>query len=79
MTKGRCEWSQQNKFFLLASETRNNESTMELLRNLEIGNNTFSDFQFYLQCELSKVEFKLKCLELRKHAEKALMDFRASG
>ena len=38
-----------------------------------------ADFQFYLKCELNEGTFKTKCSELRKHVEKALIDFRASG
>ena len=39
----------------------------------------FNDFQFYLKCELHEGTLKLKYAELRKHVEKALLDFRASG
>ena len=52
---------------------------MELLRNLEIGNNVVADFQFYLKFELNEGTFKLKHSELRKHIEKALIDFWASS
>ena len=69
----------KTSFFRFASETHNNETIMELLRNLEIGNNMFADFQFYLKCELNEGAFKLKHAELRKYIEKALIDFRASG
>ena len=69
----------KTSFFRLASETYNDETILELLRNLEIGNNMFADFQFNLKCELNEETFKMKHTELRKHVEKALIDFRASG
>ena len=42
---------------------------------MENGSSMSCDFQFYLKCESSEGTFKLKCAELRKCVEKALMDF----
>ena len=37
------------KFVRLDLQTHNDEIILELLQNLEIGNNMFCDFQFYLK------------------------------